>query len=155
VRGYSPRCRGLASDLCGAARKLLEHRMSDGIGTWTSRDALLTLGHARLSIIGLKRQSADGDPDGPVHVVMNDEFRSDREVASGCEPSAITSPPRATSESRCTSTTSSACRPRRYRSLRWRPERCRSSPQCAHQTRTKSERVLAAVATGGADPHGI
>ena len=44
---------GLSSERRDAALKLLEHRGPDGSGTSTSRDGQWTLGHTRLSIIGL------------------------------------------------------------------------------------------------------
>ncbi|OBF33039.1 asparagine synthase (glutamine-hydrolyzing) [Mycobacterium sp. ACS1612] len=66
---------GVASDRCDAALKLLEHRGPDGTGLWTSRDGRWTLGHTRLSIIGLNNGSQPmTSPDGAVHVVVNGEF---------------------------------------------------------------------------------
>ena len=66
---------GLASDRCDAALKLLEHRGPDGTGIWTSRDGQWTLGHTRLSIIGLRNgRQPMTSPDGAVHVVVNGEF---------------------------------------------------------------------------------
>jgi glutamine phosphoribosylpyrophosphate amidotransferase len=66
---------GIASDRCDAALKLLEHRGPDGTGIWTSGDGQWTLGHTRLSIIGLRNGSQPmTSPDGAVHVVVNGEF---------------------------------------------------------------------------------
>jgi asparagine synthase (glutamine-hydrolysing) len=66
---------GLDSDRTNAALKLLEHRGPDGAGSWTSRDGQWTLGHTRLSIIGLRNGSQPmTSPDGAVHVVVNGEF---------------------------------------------------------------------------------
>jgi asparagine synthase (glutamine-hydrolysing) len=65
----------LPSDRRDQALKLLEHRGPDGTGTWTSRDGRWTLGHTRLSIIGLRNGSQPmTSPDGAVHVVVNGEF---------------------------------------------------------------------------------
>ena len=72
---------GLASDQCDHALKLLEHRGPDGTGTWTSRDGQWTLGHTRLSIIGLRNGSQPmTSPDGAIHVVVNGEFYGYREL---------------------------------------------------------------------------
>ncbi len=72
---------GLASDRCDHALKLLEHRGPDGTGTWTSRDGQWTLGHTRLSIIGLRNGSQPmTSPDGAIHVVVNGEFYGYREL---------------------------------------------------------------------------
>ena len=106
---------GLASDRCDAALKLLEHRGPDGTGIWTSRDGQWTLGHTRLSIIGLRNGSQPmTSPDGAVHLVVNGEFYGYRELRErSASQAAIASPPRATAKSRCTSIRSAACRPRR------------------------------------------
>jgi len=73
--------RGLSSDRCDAALKLLEHRGPDGTGIWTSRNGQWTLGHTRLSIIGLRNGSQPmTSPDGAVHVVVNGEFYGYREL---------------------------------------------------------------------------
>src|SRR6478735_4519124 len=49
--------------------------IADGTGIWTSRDGQWTLGHTRLSIIGLRNGSQPmTSPDGAVHVVVNGEF---------------------------------------------------------------------------------
>ena len=82
--------RGLAAERRDAALKVLNHRGPDGAGSWTSPDGLWTLGHTRLSIIGLN----NGDqpmtsPDGAVHLVVNGEFYGyrairDRLRAAGC-----------------------------------------------------------------------
>ena len=83
--------RGLAPERRDAALKSLSHRGPDGNGSWTSADGLWTLGHTRLSIIGL----SNGDqpmtsPDGAVHMVVNGEFYGyrairDRLRADGCQ----------------------------------------------------------------------
>ena len=82
--------RGLAPERRDAALEVLHHRGPDGSGAWTSANGLWTLGHTRLSIIGL----TNGDqpmhtPDGNVHAVVNGEFYGYREVrerlrAAGC-----------------------------------------------------------------------
>jgi asparagine synthase (glutamine-hydrolysing) len=73
--------RGLMPERRAAALKSLQHRGPDGSGSWTSRDGRWTLGHTRLSIIGLN----NGDqpmtsPDGAVHLVVNGEFYGYREI---------------------------------------------------------------------------
>ncbi|WP_445170355.1 asparagine synthase (glutamine-hydrolyzing) [Mycolicibacterium sp. Dal123E01] len=71
----------LATERRDAALKLLEHRGPDGTGTWTSRDGLWTLGHTRLSIIGLNNGTQPmTSPDGAVHMVVNGEFYGYREI---------------------------------------------------------------------------
>ena len=73
--------RGLPTERCDTALKLLEHRGPDGSGTWTSRDGQWTLGHTRLSIIGLNNGSQPmTSPDGAVHLVVNGEFYGYREI---------------------------------------------------------------------------
>ena len=82
--------RPVARERRDAALKALHHRGPDGTGSWTSQDALWTLGHTRLSIIGLD----NGDqpmtsPDGAVHSIVNGEFYGYREIrarlrAAGC-----------------------------------------------------------------------
>lgn len=72
---------GLPSDRYDHALKLLEHRGPDGTGLWTSRDGQWTLGHTRLSIIGLRNGSQPmSSPDGAVHIVVNGEFYGYREI---------------------------------------------------------------------------
>ncbi|MBB3604177.1 asparagine synthase (glutamine-hydrolyzing) [Mycolicibacterium sp. BK556] len=72
---------GLAPDRRDAALKLLEHRGPDGTGTWTSHDGRWTLGHTRLSIIGLNNGTQPmTSPDGAVHMVVNGEFYGYREI---------------------------------------------------------------------------
>jgi asparagine synthase (glutamine-hydrolysing) len=73
--------RGLSTDRSDAALKRLEHRGPDGSGIWTSRDGRWTLGHTRLSIIGLVNGSQPlTSPDGAVHMVVNGEFYGYREI---------------------------------------------------------------------------
>ncbi|MGY4647991.1 asparagine synthase (glutamine-hydrolyzing) [Mycobacterium sp. URHB0021] len=73
--------RGLSTDRSDAALKRLEHRGPDGSGIWTSRDGQWTLGHTRLSIIGLNNGSQPlTSPDGTVHLVVNGEFYGYREI---------------------------------------------------------------------------
>jgi asparagine synthase (glutamine-hydrolysing) len=73
--------RGLSTDRRDAALKRLEHRGPDGSGIWTSRDGRRTLGHTRLSIIGLVNGSQPlTSPDGAVHMVVNGEFYGYREI---------------------------------------------------------------------------
>jgi asparagine synthase (glutamine-hydrolysing) len=72
---------GLSTERRDTALKLLEHRGPDGTGSWTSRDGQWTLGHTRLSIIGLRNGSQPmASPDGAVHVVVNGEFYGYREL---------------------------------------------------------------------------
>jgi asparagine synthase (glutamine-hydrolysing) len=73
--------RGLTPERRDAALRSLQHRGPDGSGSWTSRDGRWTLGHTRLSIIGLN----NGDqpltsPDGAVHLIVNGEFYGYREI---------------------------------------------------------------------------
>ncbi|MFG1929995.1 asparagine synthase (glutamine-hydrolyzing) [Mycobacterium sp. NPDC048908] len=71
----------ISSDRCDAALKLLEHRGPDGTGLWTSPHGQWTLGHTRLSIIGLNNGSQPmTSPDGAVHVVVNGEFYGYRDL---------------------------------------------------------------------------
>jgi len=73
--------RGLAPERRDAALKSLFHRGPDGNGSWTSSDRLWTLGHTRLSIIGLNNGSQPmTSPDGAVHLVVNGEFYGYREI---------------------------------------------------------------------------
>ena len=75
---------GLSTERRDAALKLLEHRGPDGTGTWTSRDGRWTLGHTRLSIIGLRNGSQPMTSlDGAVHVVVNGEFYGYRQLREG------------------------------------------------------------------------
>ena len=73
--------RGLASERRDAALKCLVHRGPDGSGSWTSDDGRWTLGHTRLSIIGLTNGGQPmASPDGAVHMVVNGELYGYREV---------------------------------------------------------------------------
>jgi asparagine synthase (glutamine-hydrolysing) len=73
--------RGLMSERRAAALKSLQHRGPDGSGSWTSRDGRWTLGHTRLSIIGLNNgEQPMTSPDGAVHLVVNGEFYGYREI---------------------------------------------------------------------------
>src|ERR1700710_3070006 len=79
---------GLPTDRVNEALKRLERRGPDGTGTWTSRDGRWTLGHTRLSIIGLRNGSQPmTSPDGAVHVVVNGEFYGYRELREGLRAS--------------------------------------------------------------------
>jgi asparagine synthase (glutamine-hydrolysing) len=68
----------------------LYHRGPDGSGSWTSTNKLWTLGHTRLSIIGLANgEQPISSPDGKVHIVVNGEFYGYQKIreelqASGC-----------------------------------------------------------------------
>ena len=83
--------RGLAAGRVSAALESLDHRGPDGSGSWNSPDGRWTLGHTRLSIIGLN----NGDqpmtsPDGNVHLVVNGEFYGYQAIReelkrSGCQ----------------------------------------------------------------------
>lgn len=73
--------RGLAPERRDAALKVLFHRGPDGSGSWTSPDGLWTLGHTRLSIIGLDNGDQPmSSPDGGTHLVVNGEFYGYREI---------------------------------------------------------------------------
>src|SRR5215217_4810256 len=73
--------RGLSNEQCDGSLKRLEHRGPDGSGLWTSRDVRWTLGHPRLSIIGLNNGSQPmTSPDDAVHLVVNGEFYGYREI---------------------------------------------------------------------------
>jgi asparagine synthase (glutamine-hydrolysing) len=73
--------RGLRPERLDAALKSLQHRGPDGSGHWTSRDGRWTLGHTRLSIIGLNNgEQPMTSPDGAVHLVVNGEFYGYREI---------------------------------------------------------------------------
>lgn len=72
---------GLSLERRDAALTCLEHRGPDGFGTWTSYDGRTTLGHTRLSIIGLNNGSQPmSSPDGTVHMVANGELYGYREI---------------------------------------------------------------------------
>jgi asparagine synthase (glutamine-hydrolysing) len=81
----------VAAERIQAALKSLDHRGPDGSGTWLSTDKRWSLGHTRLSIIGLGNgEQPIASPDGTVHIVVNGElygYRAirDRLRASGCE----------------------------------------------------------------------
>ena len=73
--------RGLTAERRDAALRSLQHRGPDGSGSWTSRDGRWTLGHTRLSIIGLNNgEQPMTSPDGAVHLVVNGEFYGYREI---------------------------------------------------------------------------
>ena len=73
--------RGLSVERRDAALTCLEHRGPDGFGSWTSRDGRWTLGHTRLSIIGLNNGSQPmSSPDGAVHLVANGELYGYRDI---------------------------------------------------------------------------
>lgn len=73
--------RGLTTQRRDAALTSLEHRGPDGSGSWTSPDGQWTLGHTRLSIIGLDNGSQPlSSPDGLVHLVANGELYGYREM---------------------------------------------------------------------------
>jgi asparagine synthase (glutamine-hydrolysing) len=64
-----------------AALNVLGHRGPDGAGIWTSGDLRLTLGHTRLSIIGLNNgRQPMASSDGHLHMVVNGEFYGYREI---------------------------------------------------------------------------
>lgn len=73
--------RGLTPERRDAALRSLQHRGPDGSGSWTSRDGRWTLGHTRLSIIGLNNgEQPMTSPDGTVHLIVNGEFYGYREI---------------------------------------------------------------------------
>ncbi|MFN2101182.1 asparagine synthase (glutamine-hydrolyzing) [Altererythrobacter sp. MF3-039] len=64
-----------------AALASLYHRGPDGNGTWTSQDKLQTLGHTRLSIIGLNNGDQPmSSADSALHMVVNGEFYGYRAI---------------------------------------------------------------------------
>lgn len=72
---------GISSQCVDRALSSLNHRGPDGNGTWTSDDRRWTLGHTRLSIIGLENGVQPmASPDGKVHTVVNGEFYGYREI---------------------------------------------------------------------------
>ena len=81
---------GVPPERCRAALKALHHRGPDGFGSWTSSDRRWTLGHTRLSIIGLNNgEQPITSPDGAVRIVVNGEFYGYRAIrerlrACGC-----------------------------------------------------------------------
>src|SRR5262245_7330240 len=81
---------GVSSERVRDALKVLRHRGPDGTGTWTSHDRRWTLGHTRLSIIGLANgEQPMTSPDATVHMVVNGEFYGYRAIrerlrAAGC-----------------------------------------------------------------------
>ncbi|MET0534440.1 MAG: asparagine synthase (glutamine-hydrolyzing) [Steroidobacter sp.] len=73
--------RGLTPERRDATLRSLQHRGPDGSGSWTSRDGRWTLGHTRLSIIGLNNgEQPMSSPDGTVHLVVNGEFYGYQEI---------------------------------------------------------------------------
>ncbi len=80
----------LSSGRCRRALESLHHRGPDGCGLWTSEDGLSTLGHTRLSIIGLDNgKQPMSSADGALHMVVNGEFYGYQEIreqlrAGGC-----------------------------------------------------------------------
>ena len=81
----------LASARIDSALSVLNHRGPDGSGVWTSNDGCWTLGHTRLSIIGLTNgEQPMASADGSVHSVVNGEFYGYREIRAelrgqGCQ----------------------------------------------------------------------
>lgn len=66
---------GLSNKHCQKALKALHHRGPDAANSWVSRNGRWTLGHTRLSIIGLDNgEQPLSSPDGAVHAVINGEF---------------------------------------------------------------------------------
>jgi asparagine synthase (glutamine-hydrolysing) len=75
---------GVAPQRIDRALASLDHRGPDGFGTWTSDDQRWTLGHTRLSIIGLNNgEQPMTSADGKVHTVVNGEFYGYREIREG------------------------------------------------------------------------
>ena len=83
--------KGISPDRIERALSSLDHRGPDGHGTWVSNDRRWTLGHTRLSIIGLNNgEQPMSSPDGKVHTVVNGEFYGYREIRealrrNGCQ----------------------------------------------------------------------
>lgn len=66
---------GISPQRISRALQSLDHRGPDGHGTWVSKDQGWTLGHTRLSIIGLNNgEQPMSSPDNKVHSVVNGEF---------------------------------------------------------------------------------
>ncbi|MFT6268761.1 MAG: asparagine synthase (glutamine-hydrolyzing) [Alphaproteobacteria bacterium] len=66
---------GVTPNQIEGALASLHHRGPDGADSWTSRDGRWTLGHTRLSIIGLDNGVQPmSSPDGAIHSVVNGEF---------------------------------------------------------------------------------
>jgi asparagine synthase (glutamine-hydrolysing) len=82
---------GLASGRIDRALTSLDHRGPDGHGSWTSDNGRWTLGHTRLSIIGLDNGAQPmHSADSKVHTVVNGEFYGYQEIRQrlkedGCE----------------------------------------------------------------------
>jgi asparagine synthase (glutamine-hydrolysing) len=82
---------GVSPQRIHQALKNLNHRGPDANGIWRSADKRWTLGHTRLSIIGLDNGAQPiSSADGFVHAVVNGEFYGYREIrrelqAGGCE----------------------------------------------------------------------
>ena len=73
--------RPIDDDRIRLALDRLEHRGPDGSGAWTSDDGRFTLGHTRLSIIGLDNgEQPLHSADGEVHAVVNGEFYGYRAI---------------------------------------------------------------------------
>lgn len=73
--------KGLAPGRIDRALSSLNHRGPDGHGSWTSGSQRWTLGHTRLSIIGLDNGAQPmSSADGLVHTVVNGEFYGYREI---------------------------------------------------------------------------
>jgi asparagine synthase (glutamine-hydrolysing) len=73
--------RALAPERSKAAFRALKHRGPDGGDVWTSSDQRWTLGHSRLSIIGLANGNQPmSSPDGKIHLVVNGEFYGYRSI---------------------------------------------------------------------------
>lgn len=72
---------GLASGRIDRALSSLDHRGPDGHGSWTSDNQRWTLGHTRLSIIGLDNGAQPmHSADGTVHTIVNGEFYGYQEI---------------------------------------------------------------------------
>ena len=72
---------GLPPQRIDRALAALDHRGPDGSSSWVSADQRWTLGHTRLSIIGLNNgEQPMSSPDGKVHSVVNGEFYGYREI---------------------------------------------------------------------------
>lgn len=81
---------GVSPQRIHQALENLKHRGPDANGIWSSADERWTLGHTRLSIIGLDNGAQPiSSADGCVHAVVNGEFYGYREIrrelqAGGC-----------------------------------------------------------------------
>ena len=104
--------KGIAAERITAALKALEHESGpDGSGTWTSSDRRWTLGHTRLSIIGLNNgQQPMTSPTAPFTSSSTVSSTATARFAINCEQLVANSPRKAIAKSRCIFTNNVGCR---------------------------------------------